>query len=154
MFFIYLFIISEQLSILEAWDEATSENPSGLHDNDSLYKVGRAATVTLANDLGLEDDLDKMTLERLGQLAVCAGFDLVQQHAGNGTSLELAVAEDGWSPLDEEQEERKTMFWEGVDAMSELDRFFVCLFVCCWFFCCCCFFGSGFGFCMDTCVMA
>ena len=80
--------------------------------------MGRAATVTLADDLGPEGDLDTLTLQRLGQLAVCAGFDLVQE-AGNGTGLELAVAEDGWSPADQEQEERRTMFWEGVDTMGE-----------------------------------
>ena len=116
--FPFPFLSTERLSVLEAWDEATSENPSGRHDDDSLYKAGRAATLTLANDLGLEGDLDTVTLERLGQLAVCAGFDLVRRADGE-SRLEVAVSEDGWWPSDRDEEERRTMFWQGLDTVGE-----------------------------------
>lgn len=108
----------KRLMVLEAWDEPTSENPTGRHGDDSLYKVGRAATVTLANSLNLEDDLDQVTLDRLGQMAVCAGFDLVREADNETRLLQVAVAEDGSGSVNEELEERKQMFW---DAMENMD---------------------------------
>nr|KAG5704395.1 hypothetical protein BaRGS_031101 [Batillaria attramentaria] len=106
----------KQLLILEALDN------KGVHEAGSLYKLGRAVTVGLIahSDSPVSSptplDLDFLALTRLGQLAVCAGMDAVQQVA-NESKLQLAVREDGWSLEDRDLEERRTMFWEGMDNM-------------------------------------
>ncbi|KAK7493718.1 hypothetical protein BaRGS_00015047 [Batillaria attramentaria] len=107
----------KQLLILEALDN------KGVHEAGSLYKLGRAVTVGLTahSDSPVSSptplDLDFLALTRLGQLAVCAGMDAVQQVA-NESKLQLAVREDGWSLEDRDLEERRTMFWEGMDNMD------------------------------------
>jgi hypothetical protein len=118
--------------VLEAWDEANLNNPNGLHGNDSLHKAGRAAVVTLANDLDLEDDLDSTTLTRLGQLAVCAGMDVVEEVEGE-ERLRVGVAEDGWEEgVDEQREESKRMFWNSMENMGKYSLIFFSSLSCYW----------------------
>ncbi|XP_076453310.1 uncharacterized protein LOC143288574 isoform X2 [Babylonia areolata] len=99
------------LQVLEAWDEPTSEQPAGAHGEQSLHKAGRALA------LGLGDSVTGAELERLAQLAVCAGFELVELLL-NETKVEVGVAEDGWSEPDPEQEERKSDFWDGMKTLD------------------------------------
>ncbi|KAK7087589.1 uncharacterized protein [Littorina saxatilis] len=112
----------KQLLIVEAWDEPTSQKPSGAHLSTSLYKLGRAATIALTTRSPGLPSLGQWSLERLGQLAVCAGLEQVKLDTGN-SRLSIAVKEDGARdvmPGDVEGDESKD-FWDAVKNMDVIN---------------------------------
>ncbi|KAL8573315.1 hypothetical protein ACOMHN_032777 [Nucella lapillus] len=112
----------KRLLVLEAWDEPTSEHPTGRHDERSLHRAGRALALSLLADHGrplqsvpLSESLE---LNRLAQLAVCAGFELVER-VTNGSGVRVGVAEDGWSSsADPGHDQDRIAFWEDVEGID------------------------------------
>lgn len=71
------------------YDEPTFQNQQGRHGPKSQHYEGRAAWLTITNELTEDEmanpppdapppDQTKEVMDRLGQLAVCAGFPYVQ----------------------------------------------------------------------------
>ncbi|XP_048259496.1 uncharacterized protein LOC124148471 [Haliotis rufescens] len=69
------------LIVLAAWDEPSPAFPDGHHGNSSLHYEGRAAVVTVTGMPAANT-----TIDRLGSLCVCSGFDYVS------INRDLAVA--------------------------------------------------------------
>ena len=123
---------------MEAWDEPTSLKPTGVHPATSPYREGRAATVGLtARAAGPSPDpaplaLTPGDLDRLGQLAVCAGLEHVQERAGQAV-VEVGVEEDGHhvtrAQLGAEEADTRSQFWDLLTNMGEQAEAFS--------FCCC-----------------
>ena len=118
---------------MEAWDEPTSLKPTGVHAATSPYREGRAATVGLtarADPAPLA--LTPGDLDRLGQLAVCAGLEHVQERAGQAV-VEVGVEKDGHhvtrAQLGTEEADTRSQFWDLLTNMGEQAEAFS--------FCCC-----------------
>ena len=108
---------------MEAWDEPTSLKPTGVHPATSPYREGRAATVGLtarADPAPLA--LTPGDLDRLGQLAVCAGLEHVQERAGQA-AVEVGVEEDGHhitrAQLGAEEADTRSQFWDLLTNTGE-----------------------------------
>lgn len=125
-----------QLLVLRAWDEATSQNPNGVYPSDSLFKEGRAASLGLCSsnsDLSQAPVtliLSNADLQRLGQLAVCSGLEIVQFTPGQN-GVEVGVEENGFhakeQQLGNEETQTRLVFWETFFKLDVATLYPLCL---------------------------
>lgn len=77
--------VSDKLYVIQGWFEPSWNQPDSTYPTNSPYREGRAAKIALTKDLKNnrsptippEADTDPNTLQRIAELAVCAGFDFV-----------------------------------------------------------------------------
>lgn len=122
-------LLSEQLLVLESWDEPTSSFPLGRHGASSIFSEGRAASVSLIERNNVSSFTNKSSsslpsitsiIQRFAQLAVCAGANDVRTTPSKN-HIEIAVEKNGFemsSSSNSVDEESGASFMKSMESLS------------------------------------